>query len=137
MKTSLVVINADETNKQRDEDARRAIMGGRRKLIDGRPCRTEPAKVNRKSLLCRLFPCRVLTIPGSLYMSKLTGGKVTESEARRALQPFGKVECCWWSSKTEREMYQLPEGIWVKFAYFQDCRDAQHVSLRTDVPRLL
>ena len=61
-------------------------------------------------------------------MSRLTGGKITEGDARRVLQPFGPVECVWWSSKTEREMYQLPEGIWVKFAYFQDCRDAQGVS---------
>ncbi|KAI9812690.1 MAG: hypothetical protein M1832_000347 [Thelocarpon impressellum] len=93
---------------EHDEDARRAIVGGRRQVIDGRPCRTEPAKVNR-----------------SLYMSRLTGGKIAEGEARRVLHPFGPIEACWWSSRTEREMYQLPEGIWVKFAYFQDCRDAQ------------
>ena len=24
-------------------------------------------------------------------------------------------------------MFRLPEGIWVQFAYFQDCRDAQMV----------
>ena len=75
---------------------------------------------------------RIADIPqGSLYMSRLTGGKVTEGEARRVLQPYGPVESCWWSSKTEREMYQLPEGIWVKFAYFQDCRDAQSVGEMT------
>ena len=62
-------------------------------------------------------------------MSRLTGGKISEIEARRVLDPFGPIECVWWSSKTEREMYQLPEGIWAKFAYFQDCRDAQGVSL--------
>ena len=56
-------------------------------------------------------------------MSRLTAGKISEQEARRVLQPFGPVECVWWSSRTEREMYQLPEGVWVKFAYFQDWLD--------------
>ncbi|KAI9795484.1 MAG: hypothetical protein M1833_007014 [Piccolia ochrophora] len=67
----------------------------------------------------------MLTNPGSLYLSKLTGGAVTESEARRVLHDYGEIDSLWWSSRTEREMYQLPEGVWVKFAFFQDCRDAQ------------
>ncbi|KAI9798538.1 MAG: hypothetical protein M1825_005319 [Sarcosagium campestre] len=93
---------------ERDEDARSAILGGRRRLIDGRPCRTEPAKVNR-----------------SLYLSKLTGGPIAKEEAERVLEVFGQIDRLWWSSPTEREMYQLPDGVWVKYAYFQDCRDAQ------------
>ena len=52
---------------------------------------------------------------------------MSEDEARRELSPYGQITACWFSSDTEREMYQLPEGIWVKFAFFQDCRDAQSV----------
>ena len=65
---------------------------------------------------------------GAVYLSRLTGGPIDEDEARRALSPYGAIDSCWTSSRTEREMYQLPEGIWVKFEFFQDCRDAQMVS---------
>lgn len=52
---------------------------------------------------------------------------MSEAEARHELSPYGQIDSCWHSSNTEREMYQLPDGIWVKFAFFQDCRDAQSV----------
>ncbi|KAI9824679.1 MAG: hypothetical protein M1819_000832 [Sarea resinae] len=90
------------------KDAEAAIQLGKNALIDGRRCRTEQARVNR-----------------SLYMSRVTGGPISQQEAQRALQEFGPIEKTWESSLTEKEIYQLPEGIWVKFAYFQDCRDAQ------------
>ena len=105
-------------------------MIGRRQLVDGRPCRTEPARVNRESLSSRPYaagPAAEFRL-GAVYLSRLTGGPVDEDEARRALSPYGAIDSCWTSSRTEREMYQLPEGIWVKFEFFQDCRDAQVVS---------
>ncbi|KAI9674968.1 MAG: hypothetical protein M1817_001374 [Caeruleum heppii] len=92
---------------ENDDNAREAVVRGRQIVIDGRPCRTEPAKANR-----------------SLYLSRLTGGPVSEEAARDILRNHGAIDSCWWSSRTERELYHLPEGIWVKFAYFQDCRDA-------------
>ncbi|KAL8772028.1 MAG: hypothetical protein Q9209_002693 [Squamulea sp. 1 TL-2023] len=81
---------------------------GRGLLIDGRACRTEVAKVNR-----------------SLYLSKVTGGAIAEDEARQVLARFGAIEKLWYCSQTDLEMFRLPEGIWVMFAFFQDCRDAQ------------
>ncbi|KAI9819208.1 MAG: hypothetical protein M1827_007364 [Pycnora praestabilis] len=89
-------------------DAEAAIRGGKNTLIDGRRCRTEQAKVNR-----------------SLYLSRLTGGSISTGEARITLQRYGSIEEIWRPSKTDKEMYQLPDGVWIKFAYFQDCRDAQ------------
>ncbi|KAL8818781.1 MAG: hypothetical protein Q9223_002660 [Gallowayella weberi] len=89
-------------------DAQRAITMGRGLLIDGRACRTEVAKVNR-----------------SLYLSKVTGGTIPEEEARQILSRFGAIEKLWYCSQTDLEMFRLPEGIWVMFAFFQDCRDAQ------------
>ncbi|KAI9784739.1 MAG: hypothetical protein M1816_000742 [Peltula sp. TS41687] len=91
----------------RDEDAQRAIAQGRGKDIKGRACRTEPARVNR-----------------SVYLSRLSGAKVSENEARELLSQYGEIDHCWFCTETERQMYQLPEGIWVKFGYFQDSRDA-------------
>lgn len=40
----------------------------------------------------------------------------------------GPIESVWLCSQTDKEMFRLPDGIWVKFVYFQDCRDAQAVS---------
>ncbi|KZF20498.1 hypothetical protein L228DRAFT_29236 [Xylona heveae TC161] len=90
------------------QSARAAIQFGKNRLIDGRRCRTEPARVNR-----------------SLYMSKVLGGRITNQEAHSVLQRFGPIEKTWEASPTEQEIYQLPDGIWVKFAYYQACRDAQ------------
>ncbi|KAL8991495.1 MAG: hypothetical protein Q9177_000119 [Variospora cf. flavescens] len=89
-------------------DAQRAITMGRGLIIEGRACRTEVAKVNR-----------------SLYLSKIAGGEIAEAEARQALAPYGAIEKLWYCSQTDKEMFRLPEGVWVMFAFFQDCRDAQ------------
>ncbi len=61
-------------------------------------------------------------------MSKLSGDPIDEQEARAQLEHFGAIEAVWYPTKTDTVMYQLPKGIWIQFAYFQDCRDAQSVS---------
>lgn len=69
-----------------------------------------------------------MVIAGSLYLSKITGGDIPEEEARRVLARFGDIERLWYCSQTDKEMFRLPEGVWVMFAFYQDCRDAQAVS---------
>ena len=104
-------------------------------LIDGRPCRTEIAKVNRKQgLKCSVeIPEGNQTVfSGSLYLSKVTGGPITEGEARQVLSRYGALEKVWYCSQTDKEMFRLPDGIWVMFAFFQDCRDAQVVCLLSE-----
>ena len=64
---------------------------------------------------------------GSLYLSRTSGGPIAESLARSILAKCGPLEKLWTSGPTDREMFRLPEGIWVTFAFFQDCRDAQAV----------
>ena len=112
-------------------DSERAITLGRGLLVDGRPCRTERAKVNRKqtqySELSLAIDLRHQQA-GSLYLSKVTGGSITEDEARHVLTPYGAIEKVWYCTPTDKEMFRLPEGIWAMFAFFQDCRDAQAVS---------
>lgn len=65
---------------------------------------------------------------GSLYLSKIAGGEIQENEAREVLAAYGAIEKLWYCSQTDKEMFRLPEGVWVMFAFFQDCRDAQAVS---------
>ena len=69
---------------------------------------------------------------GSLYLSRVTGGPISEREAHSILRPYGAIEKTWYSTPTDKEMFRLPEGIWVTFAFFQDCRDAQAVSLSSN-----
>ena len=65
---------------------------------------------------------------GSLYLSKVTGETISEDEARQVMSRFGALERVWFCTQTDKEMFRLPEGIWIMFAFFQDCRDAQAVS---------
>ena len=101
-------------------------------LINGRPCRTEVAKVNREYPIHLLTSKRsrlmVLRTIGSLHLSKTTGGHISEAEARNVLSRYGDIQKVWHCSQTENEIFRLPEGIWIMFAFFQDCRDAQAVS---------
>ncbi|KAI9888784.1 MAG: hypothetical protein M1814_006289 [Vezdaea aestivalis] len=109
-----------------DTHAGRAISEGRRTLIDGRPCRTEPARANRMKLVLPIgSPTDANVQLGSIYMSKLNGGPVSIKEALEELQQFGSIENSWYPSQTDREIYRLPEGIWLKFGFYQACRDAQ------------
>ena len=70
----------------------------------------------------------LLPLAGSLYLSKITGGTITEAEAREVMANYGPIELLWFASQTEREMFGLPEGIFVRFAFFDDCRDCLMVS---------
>lgn len=80
------------------------------------------------SIIEELLPGTHLST-GSLYLSRTAGGPISEEEARDILAKEGPIEKLWTSSNTDREMFRLPEGIWVTFAFYQDCRDAQAVSV--------
>ena len=69
---------------------------------------------------------------GSLYLSKINGGAISETEARNIMDGHGPIEMLWFATHTEREMFGLPEGIFVRFAFFDDCRDAVAVSFLAD-----
>ncbi|MCJ1403889.1 hypothetical protein MMC11_007112 [Xylographa trunciseda] len=105
-------------------DSERAIEHGRGIAIDGRQCRTERAKAHR-----------------SLYLSRVTGGPISEDEVCEVLKDFGPFEKVWIASPTDKEMYRLPDGVWVMWAYFQGARDAQnafkdHPKFRLEEPAL-
>lgn len=62
-------------------------------------------------------------------MFKHIGGYLNTAEVLRILQQYGPIERSWPASETEREMFQLPEGLFVRFTYYDDCRDAKQVWL--------
>ena len=61
---------------------------------------------------------------GSVYLTKVTGGPVGSDEAREVLRRFGSIEETCPTTIADQEMHGLPEGCWVKFRYFMDCKDA-------------
>jgi hypothetical protein len=65
---------------------------------------------------------------GSVYLTKVTGGPVGNDEAREVLHRFGAIEETCPTTVADQEMHGLPEGCWVKFRYFMDCKDAIAVS---------
>ncbi|KAJ9618257.1 hypothetical protein H2203_009173 [Taxawa tesnikishii (nom. ined.)] len=102
------------------EDATKALMGAKGKELYGRGLRTEMSLANR-----------------SLFVFKHIGGYLNTAEVLRILQQYGPIERSWPASETEREMFQLPEGLFVRFTYYDDCRDAkqalrQHPTYRFD-----
>ncbi|KAF7503553.1 hypothetical protein GJ744_003626 [Endocarpon pusillum] len=90
------------------EDARVAIRESKGLIIDGRPIRAEHANADRAVLLTRH-----------------TGGPITDGEARSLLEKYGAIEETCPISVGDQKVTNLPEGRWVKFAFFQDCQDAR------------
>lgn len=96
-------------------------------MIDGRPIRAEHANADRKSGNCPVS-LRLSDIPkGTVLLTRHTGGPVSDEEARSLLEPFGNIEESCPISVADQKVLNLPEGRWVKFAFFQDCSDAQIV----------
>ena len=96
-------------------------------VVDGRPVRVEHAKGDREF---DNWPSHLhLSDPsqGSVLLARHTGGQITDDEAREALSCFGAIEETAPVSVADQKLADLPEGRWVKFAYFQDCRDARYV----------
>jgi hypothetical protein len=84
--------------------------------VDGRRCRTEPAKVNR-----------------TLYLSKMNGSHVDEADVRAMMAVHGELELVTFPSDVELATHRLKRGCFVKFIYFQDAKDAHSVSTSLDL----
>jgi RNA recognition motif. (a.k.a. RRM, RBD, or RNP domain) len=74
---------------------------------------------------------------GAVLLTRHTGGQINDEEAREALGRFGDIEETSPISVADQKLANLPEGRWVKFAFFQDCRDAQFVYFLPSLSHLL
>jgi len=88
-------------------EADSALVGGRNHIIHGRQCRTETARAQR-----------------ALYISRKDGKEPVEEEVRELLTKAGPIEKIFAPSETDMEKHRLPQGLWVRFAFWEDCRDA-------------
>ena len=62
----------------------------------------------------------------------MNGDIVFEREARQLLSMYGEIEKVWFSTDTDKEMFNLPEGIWVQFKYFGAYQEAKEVFLASN-----
>ena len=77
----------------------------------------------------RLSVYRTLTsTPGAVILSKSDGSYVTEAEAKGLLARYGPLEVVAATSTLNKRNNTPTYGIFVKFAYYLDCRDALRVS---------
>lgn len=60
-------------------------------------------------------------------MSMHTGQDVDRADILRIVTPFGPLEKDWFASETDREVYQLSKGMFIRFSFFTDCRKAEQV----------
>jgi hypothetical protein len=64
---------------------------------------------------------------GSVILSKKDGTAVTELEARRLLDRYGRIEVCVPANSRNNNL----DGMFIKFAFYLDCQDA----LKVRIPR--
>lgn len=67
-------------------------------------------------------------ILGAVILSKVDGANVTELEARHLLQNYGPLELVALTTTPNRRTGNMVPGVFVRFAYYLDCRDALRVS---------
>ncbi|KAL2446497.1 hypothetical protein ABEF95_013056 [Exophiala dermatitidis] len=89
------------------DSANTAVRASSDMLIDGRKIRVERAKAER-----------------AVILSKNDGRPISESEARQLLSKFGPIELCAPTNTMDSVRYNMASGIYLKFAYYLDCRDA-------------
>ena len=89
------------------EAAKEAIANAHGRILDGRQIRIEQSKVER-----------------GLVIYRPDGGFMTEDEAREVLSPFGAVDFLCPTSVLRGRAGHIPDGIYVRFAFYLDCRDA-------------
>ena len=98
-------------------------------ILDGRKIRIERAKAERKSKPRQLCLTPNLTCySGAVILSKADGGSVTEAEARGVLERFGPLDLIAATNALNRRFGGLAQAMFVRFAYYLDCRDALRVS---------
>ena len=62
-----------------------------------------------------------------MYISRRDGRQPAENAVRNWLINSGQLERVWHATDTEKEMWGLPDGLWVRFKYWQDFDDAYRV----------
>ena len=81
-------------------------------------------RLNVSSLESPVIEIDADVAPGAVILTKLNGVPVTENEARGLLERYGAIEGIFSTIGIRERPAHLPQGMYVRFAYYLDCRDA-------------
>lgn len=95
--------------------------------MDDRKIRTEHAEARREYIL-QNTDTGLSIGSGSVVLSRVGGGPVSKDEADELLSRYGPIQETQPTTHADANTYGIPEGIWVKFAYYLDFKDALKVS---------
>lgn len=112
---------------QEVENADAAIKGGRDLVVDGRKIRTEHAQA-RREYIAQNGDTGSSFSTGSVVLSRVGGGAITQDEAEDLLGHYGPIEQMQPTTHQDKRLHGVSEGMWVKFAYYLDFKDAVKVS---------
>lgn len=65
---------------------------------------------------------------GSVVLSRVGGGPISKEEAESLLGQYGPIQEMYPTTHADARLHGTPEGMWVKFAYYLDFKDAARVS---------
>lgn len=95
-------------------------------VVDDRKIRTEQAQARREYIL-QNGDTGLSVGSGSVVLSRIGGGPISKDEAFELLSRYGPIEGTQPTTHADAN-HGIPEGIWVKFAYYSDSKDALKVS---------
>ena len=95
--------------------------------MDDRKIRTEHAEARREYIL-KNGDTGLSIGSGSVVLSRVGGGRISKEEAHGLLSQYGPIQEMQPTTHADANSHGIPEGIWVKFAYYLDFKDALKVS---------
>lgn len=111
---------------QTTTDADAAFEGGKGVVVDGRPVRTEYAEARREYIIQNGDTGS--SRAGSIVLSRVSGGPISQDEAEALLGQYGPIAEMHPTTHADARNFGVPEGMWIKFAYYLDGKDAVKVS---------
>lgn len=95
-------------------------------VVDERKIRTEFAQARREYVL-QNGDTGLSIGSGSVVLCRVGGGPVSKEEAGELLSRYGPIQEMTPTTHADAREHGVPEGMWVKFAYYLDFKDALKV----------
>lgn len=95
-------------------------------IVDDRKVRTERSAARCEYIL-RTGDTGLSSGSGTVILSRVGGGSVSKQEAQEELGPFGAISETSPTTHSDAIHHGSPEGIYVKFVYWQDFDDCLKV----------
>lgn len=90
--------------------------------------RCEKAQAQREYILQNGNAC-LYNGSGSVILTRVDGAAISEEEARKLLEQYGPIDRMRATTKQDADQYNLPSGMYVQYAYYDDFKDCFKVCL--------